>query len=69
MERCALNLEKRRFFSENYATIPPRRGFGFNNRSLGDFARGKRSPKAFFDCGSQGCRIISEVTSIQGKLK
>jgi hypothetical protein len=34
--------------------------------TLGDFARVKRSPKPFFDCGGQGCRIIS-VDMINGK--
>jgi glucose-1-phosphate thymidylyltransferase len=32
--------------------------------TFGDFPRAKRSPKPFYDCGGQGCRIISVYDKI-----
>jgi hypothetical protein len=48
MERYALNLKKRNFFSEKYATIPPRWRFGVKNRSFVGFFPGKGVPKTIF---------------------
>ena len=47
MERYALTLKKRYIISENYATVPSRRGFGFKNRNFGGFFPGKEVPKPF----------------------
>jgi hypothetical protein len=48
------------FIKETCAIMASTRGFGFKNINFGGFFPGKRSPKPFFDCGGQGCRIISD---------
>jgi hypothetical protein len=48
MERYVLNLKRRYFFSENYATVPSRKGFGFKNRNFGEILLGQRGSKAIF---------------------
>jgi len=48
MERYALNLKKRNFFSEKYATVPSRWRFGVKNRSFVRFSPGKGVPKTIF---------------------
>jgi hypothetical protein len=35
------------------------RVFGFKNRNFAGFSSGIEILKPFFDCGGQGCRIIS----------
>jgi len=36
------------------------RRLGFKNRNFGGVFQGKRYKKPFFDCGDQGCGIISD---------
>jgi hypothetical protein len=48
MERYALNLKKRNFSSEKYATVPLRWRFGVKNRSFVGFSPGKGIPKTIF---------------------
>jgi hypothetical protein len=62
MERYALNLKKRYFFSENYAAVPSSSGFGFKKRNFGVFLPSKRSKKRFYDRNGKACGIISVHT-------
>jgi hypothetical protein len=55
MERYALNLKKRYFCRENYATITLRRGFGSKNRNLRQFSPNYEVPKSFLDRVAPGC--------------
>src|SRR5665647_943091 len=43
-----LNLKKRNFFSEKYATVPSKWRFGVKNRSFVGFAPDKGVPKTIF---------------------
>src|SRR5208337_2100732 len=56
MERSALNLKKRNFFSEKYATVLSKWRCGVKNRSFVGFSPGTEVPKTIFDCGCQDCR-------------
>jgi hypothetical protein len=49
-------LEK---FRENCAIKRSLKRIGFKNRNFGNPTRAKRQQKPFWDCGGQGCRIIS----------
>lgn len=48
MLRYALNLQKRSFFSDNYANLRTRRGFGFKKRDHGVFSLEKEVLKTIF---------------------
>ncbi len=47
------------FFREIGAIMRSLRVFGFKNRNFAGFSLGMEILKPFFDCGGQGCRIIS----------
>jgi hypothetical protein len=59
MIRYAQESGKINFFREIFAVMTPLRVFGFKDRNLAGFSSGLETRKPFFDCGGQGCRIIS----------
>ena len=59
MVRYAQDSGKINIFREIFAIMKSLRVFGFNNRNLAGFSSGLEILKPFFDCGGQGCRIIS----------
>jgi len=59
MVRYAQDSGKITFFREILAIMTSLRVFGFKNRNFAGFSSGIEILKAFFDCGGQGCRIIS----------
>jgi hypothetical protein len=62
-------LRENYFFSENYATVPSRREFGFKNKNSRVFFPVKEVPKAIFYCNGQTSGIISvqEIETITEK--
>jgi hypothetical protein len=59
MVRYAQDSGKINFFREIFAIMTSLRVFGFKNRNFAGFSSGIEILKSFFDCGGQGCRIIS----------
>jgi hypothetical protein len=49
-------------FLEIYYIIPVYRQSGDKEVNLPGLTTGRGFPKTFFDCGGQGCRIISDFT-------
>ena len=49
MERLALNLKKRHFSSENYATLASRTGVGFKKGNLCGFSSGREVGETIWD--------------------
>ena len=59
MVRYAQDSGKINIFREICAIMTSLRVFGFKNRNFAGFSSGIEILKPFFDCGGQGCRIIS----------
>jgi hypothetical protein len=57
MVRYAQDSGKINFFREIFAIMTSLRVFGFKNRNFAGFSSGIEI--LIFDCGGQGCRIIS----------
>jgi hypothetical protein len=57
-------LRENYFFSENYATVPSRREFGFKNKNSGVFSPGKKVPKAG---QTSGIISVQEIETIAEK--
>ena len=55
-----LKLLKNYFCKETYAIMATMRGSGFKKINFGVFSPGQKVPKTIFDCGGQGCRIVSD---------
>jgi len=47
-------------FMENYTIIAGDRQFGYKRGKLSGLTSVREVPKNFFNCGGQGCRIISD---------
>jgi hypothetical protein len=64
MVRYAQDSGKINFFREIFAIMTSLRVFGFKNRNFAGFSSGIEILKPFFDCGGQGCRIISAKVNV-----
>jgi len=55
------------YFGEIIAILPVTREFGFK-RNPGRFSMGQEALKTIFDCGGQGCYIISDYIDHQEQI-